>query len=151
MLDMELQSHTILHNNNTPYHTPQPPVYSETHIYDSNGDDKYNDDNYNDDDDDGVIGVQTGYTKDNDEEENFEQHARSAMRKISWRMLPILAFVFSISATEKTNISLAAEGMMEDLNINTKQFGLASSLYFVPYGLLAVPSGKVQKSISFNA
>ena len=65
--------------------------------------------------------------------------ARRTMRKVSLRVLPVTAAIYSISSTEKTNISLAAEGVMRDLSITEKQFGMISALYFLPYALLALP------------
>ena len=46
---------------------------------------------------------------------------------------------------EKINISLAADGIMKDLKLSASVFALASSLYFVPYGLLPVPCSLLAK------
>ena len=46
---------------------------------------------------------------------------------------------------EKMNISLAADGIMKDLKLSASVFALASSLYFVPYGLLPVPCSLLAK------
>ena len=43
------------------------------------------------------------------------------------------------------NISLAADGIMSDLKLSASVFALASSLYFVPYGLLPVPCSLLAK------
>ena len=64
---------------------------------------------------------------------------RRTMRKVRMRVLPVTAAIYSISAVEKRNISLAAEGVMRDLSISERQFGMISSLYFLPYALLALP------------
>ena len=49
------------------------------------------------------------------------------------------------SQVEKVNISLAADGIMSDLKLSASVFALASSLYFVPYGLLPVPCSLLAK------
>ena len=64
---------------------------------------------------------------------------RRTMRKVRMRVLPVTAAIYSISAVEKRNISLAAEGVMRDLSVSERQFGMISSLYFLPYALLALP------------
>lgn len=62
-----------------------------------------------------------------------------ARRKLSMRILPLLACASAISAVEKTNLSLAAAGIMADLNLSEAQFGLAAGIFFVPYSALSVP------------
>ena len=46
---------------------------------------------------------------------------------------------------EKVNISLAADGIMKDLKLSASVFALASSLYFVPYGIFPVPCSLLAK------
>ena len=61
------------------------------------------------------------------------------MRLVSWRVLPLLALAYALALVEKTNIALAGEGIMRDLQVSARQFGIAASVYFVPYTLLPVP------------
>ena len=79
-----------------------------------------------------------GADEDMQSEENLRL-AKTAMRKISWRILPLLGLAVSIAHVEKVNIALAAEGIMRDLQLSTAQFGLATSLYFIPYAVFQVP------------
>ena len=83
------------------------------------------------------------YDEDNDDERR--DGPRRTMRKVSRRVLPLAAAAYGISAVEKVNISLAADGIMKDLKLSASVFALASSLYFVPYGLLPVPCSLLAK------
>ena len=80
-------------------------------------------------------------------EESEDILARRTMRKVSWRVLPLIGFAVSISQVEKVNISLAAEGIMRDLSLDAQQFGLATSLYFIPYATLEVPCALLAKRL----
>ena len=79
--------------------------------------DKYNDDDEDDDNDDTTMST-AGI-------------AKRTMRKVSWRVLPLIGFVYSISSTEKLSISLAADGIIRDLYLNARQFGFIVSIYFL--------------------
>lgn len=66
---------------------------------------------------------------------------KSAIRKISTRLVPFVALMFFINFLDRTAISFAGpNGMMQDLNIQVAQFGLASGIFFIGYILLEVPS-----------
>ncbi len=66
---------------------------------------------------------------------------KSAIRKISTRLVPFVALMFFINFLDRTAISFAVpNGMMQDLNIQVAQFGLASGIFFIGYILLEVPS-----------
>ena len=79
------------------------------------------------------------WEKDGASEEENARLGKSAMRKVSWRVLPLLGLAVSIAQVEKVNIALASEGIMRDLGLSTAQFGLATSLYFIPYAVFQVP------------
>ncbi|SDR89350.1 MFS transporter [Microlunatus soli] len=67
--------------------------------------------------------------------------ARSAIRKITIRIVPFVALMFFINFLDRTAISFAAPGGMEDdLGLSAAQFGLASGVFFIGYILLEVPS-----------
>ncbi len=65
----------------------------------------------------------------------------SAIRKISWRLVPFVALMFFINFLDRTAISFAGpNGMTQDLGLTALQFGLASGIFFIGYILLEVPS-----------
>lgn len=66
---------------------------------------------------------------------------KSAIRKISWRLVPFVALMFFINFLDRTAISFAGpNGMTQDLGLSAVQFGLASGIFFIGYILLEVPS-----------
>ena len=56
---------------------------------------------------------------------------RAMIRKVTLRLVPILAIAYFFNPLEKTNIGLAALQMNESLGLTTAAFGLASGLLFV--------------------
>ena len=67
--------------------------------------------------------------------------AKSAIRKVSLRLVPFVALMFFINYLDRTAIGFAApNGMNEDLALSAAQFGFASGVFFIGYILLEVPS-----------
>ncbi len=62
------------------------------------------------------------------------------MRKVAWRLIPLLALAYFLNYLDRTNIAFAQLTMSEDLGLTATMFGLASSLFFVGYVLFEVPS-----------
>jgi MFS family permease len=66
---------------------------------------------------------------------------RSAIRKVSMRLVPFVALMFFINFLDRTAISFAGpNGLTKDLNMSAAQFGLAAGVFFIGYILLEVPS-----------
>ncbi len=63
-----------------------------------------------------------------------------ALRKASWRLLPLLAFGYLMAYTDRSNISFAAETMNGDLHFSSAVYGLGAGLFFVSYALCEIPS-----------
>ncbi|MBX3486153.1 MFS transporter, partial [Phenylobacterium sp.] len=68
---------------------------------------------------------------------------RSAIRKMSWRILPLVAVGYAISFIDRVNISFAAASMNEDLGFSAAVYGLGAGLFFLSYALLEVPSNMI--------
>jgi MFS family permease len=66
---------------------------------------------------------------------------RSAIRKVSIRLVPFVALMFFINFLDRTAISFAGpNGMAKDLGLSASQFGLAAGIFFVGYIFLEIPS-----------
>ena len=66
---------------------------------------------------------------------------RSAIRKISMRLVPFVGLMFFINFLDRTAISFAGpNGMANDLGLNAAQFGLAAGIFFIGYIFLEIPS-----------
>lgn len=67
----------------------------------------------------------------------------SAMRKASWRILPLLGLGYLFSFLDRLNVSFAATQMNLDLGFSATVYGLGGGLFFLTYALLEVPSGMI--------
>lgn len=65
---------------------------------------------------------------------------RTTMRRVAWRLLPFLILCYLIAIIDRGNIGMAALQMNKDLGLTPAIFGFASSLFFVSYFLVEVPS-----------
>ncbi len=65
---------------------------------------------------------------------------RSAMTKVSWRILPLLGLSYLIAYMDRANISFAATQMNRDLHFSATIYGLGAGLFLLSYGLFEVPS-----------
>jgi MFS transporter, ACS family, tartrate transporter len=65
---------------------------------------------------------------------------RSAIRKVSWRILPLLGLGYLVAFVDRANISFAATQMNRDLHFTATIYGLGAGLFFLSYALFEVPS-----------
>ncbi|MFI6703415.1 MFS transporter [Streptomyces sp. NPDC050509] len=66
---------------------------------------------------------------------------RSAIKKISIRLVPFVALMFFVNYLDRTAVSFAEpNGMGQDLALTAAQFGFASGVFFIGYIILEVPS-----------
>lgn len=66
---------------------------------------------------------------------------RSAIRKVSWRLVPFVALMFFINFLDRTAISFAGpNGLTKDLGLTAAQFGFAAGVFFIGYIVLEIPS-----------
>lgn len=70
--------------------------------------------------------------------DNFtDAQRKKVLRKVDWRLVPMLAFLYLIAFLDRANIGNAKiEGLMEDLQLSGEQYNIALSVFFVPYILL---------------
>lgn len=64
----------------------------------------------------------------------------STTRTISWRLMPLLGFVYLIAYIDRQNVSYAKLQMADDLGMSEAVFGLGASLFFIGYFLFELPS-----------
>jgi ACS family tartrate transporter-like MFS transporter len=65
---------------------------------------------------------------------------QAILRKISWRLLPLLALGYAIAYMDRINVSFAALQMNQDLHFSAATYGLGAGLFSLSYCLLEVPS-----------
>ncbi len=65
---------------------------------------------------------------------------RATMHRVAWRLLPFLIVCYLIAIIDRGNIGMASLQMNADLGLTPAIFGFASSLFFISYFLVEVPS-----------
>ena len=65
---------------------------------------------------------------------------RQAVRRVCWRILPLLFAAYFVAYIDRVNVGFAALTMNADLGLSAEQYGLAAGLFFVGYVAFAVPS-----------
>ena len=65
---------------------------------------------------------------------------RATVRKVAWRLLPLIALGYGIAFIDRVNISFASLQMNRDLHFSATVYGLGAGLFFVSYAALEVPS-----------
>ena len=68
---------------------------------------------------------------------------RSTIRKVTWRLLPLIALGYGIAYMDRVNISFAALQMNRDLSFSATVYGLGGGLFFLSYAALEVPSNMI--------
>ncbi|KAJ7647692.1 major facilitator superfamily domain-containing protein [Roridomyces roridus] len=67
---------------------------------------------------------------------------KTIVRRIDWRLLPILGMLYALALIDRTNISIArVVGLDRDLDLGIGQrFSIVLAVYFIPYTLFQIPS-----------
>jgi ACS family tartrate transporter-like MFS transporter len=66
--------------------------------------------------------------------------ARSALKKASWHILPLIVLAYVCALMDRVNIGFAALQMNVDLGFSATVYGLGGGLFFLSYALFEVPS-----------
>lgn len=72
--------------------------------------------------------------------EDSENIGRGALRKATWRLLPLLGLGYLIAYIDRVNISFAALQMNHELGFSATVYGLGGGLFFLSYAAFEVPS-----------
>ena len=65
---------------------------------------------------------------------------RSALRKASWRLIPLIGVAYGVAYTDRVNISFAALQMNRDLHFSASIYGFGAGLFFLSYAACEIPS-----------
>ncbi|HEX7899411.1 MAG TPA: MFS transporter [Planctomycetota bacterium] len=65
------------------------------------------------------------------------------VRKISWRILPLIWICYVAAFIDRVNVSFAAEAFKTDLGFNADVFGAGAGIFFIGYFLFEVPSNVI--------
>src|SRR5271165_107426 len=65
---------------------------------------------------------------------------KSAQRKASLRLIPVIGIGYGLAYMDRVNISFASLQMNQDLHFSASVYGFGAGLFFVGYALCEVPS-----------
>lgn len=65
---------------------------------------------------------------------------QSAIRKVTWRTIPLLSLAFLFNYLDRTSVGFAAITMRHDIGLSATQFGYGAGIMFATYCLFEVPS-----------
>jgi ACS family tartrate transporter-like MFS transporter len=65
---------------------------------------------------------------------------RETVRIVSRRLLPTLFILYIAAFLDRTNVSLAALQMNQDVGLSSAAYGFGAGVFFIGYGLFEVPS-----------
>jgi ACS family tartrate transporter-like MFS transporter len=70
------------------------------------------------------------------------EHAvgRTALRRASWRLIPLIAVGYGLAYLDRANISFASLQMNRDLHFSASVYGFGAGLFFISYAACEVPS-----------
>jgi ACS family tartrate transporter-like MFS transporter len=78
------------------------------------------------------------------EETEPQSHAdlvsSSALRKATWRLIPLIALGYAVAFMDRVNVSFAALQMNRDLHFSSTVYGFGAGLFFLSYAACEVPS-----------
>lgn len=74
--------------------------------------------------------------------EEIDTHGKELIRKIDWRLLPILGALYAIALIDRINVSNAyVAGMDKELKLTiNNRYTIALLVFFIPYFLFELPS-----------
>jgi ACS family tartrate transporter-like MFS transporter len=65
---------------------------------------------------------------------------RGALRKATWRLIPLIAIGYAIAYMDRVNISFAALQMNADLHFSNRVYGFGAGFFFLSYAVCEIPS-----------
>lgn len=72
---------------------------------------------------------------------------RQTMRKVAWRLLPILMLGYFIAFVDRVNVGFAALQMNHAVGIDAASFGLGGGLFYLTYVLFEIPSNLAMQKV----
>src|SRR4030088_1150435 len=68
-------------------------------------------------------------------------------KKIAWRLIPFLVFLFVLAWIDRVNVGFAKLQMLQDLQFSEAVYGLGAGVFFIGYFLFEVPSNLLLEKI----
>jgi ACS family tartrate transporter-like MFS transporter len=68
---------------------------------------------------------------------------RQTMRKVTWRLMPLLMLGYFCAYLDRSNVGMAATTMVDDLHFSNAVFGFGAGLFFLGYFIAEIPSNLI--------
>lgn len=78
----------------------------------------------------------------NDVEQELSLEKRT-VKKVSWRLLPLIIVIYFVAYIDRTNVAFAAISMNRDLGFSAYIYGWGAGIFFLGYFLFEVPSNVI--------
>jgi ACS family tartrate transporter-like MFS transporter len=66
--------------------------------------------------------------------------ARAVMRRVFWRLVPLLGLAYIVAYLDRINVAFAALQMNQDLQLGAVAYGTGAGIFFLGYVLFEIPS-----------
>ena len=73
----------------------------------------------------------------------IEPIERQTMRKVTWRLMPLLMLGYFCAYLDRSNVGMAATTMVDDLHFSNAVFGFGAGLFFLGYFIAEIPSNLI--------
>jgi sugar phosphate permease len=73
----------------------------------------------------------------------LQEMERTVMRKVSWRLMPLLFTCFVAAFIDRVNVSFAKLAMLPALGLSQSEYALGAGIFFIGYFLFEVPSNLI--------
>lgn len=73
-------------------------------------------------------------------EEDMEKLEKETIRKVAWRLMPLLMLGFFCAWLDRSNVGMAAPTMRTDLGFSNAIFGFGAGVFFLGYFIAEIPS-----------
>lgn len=77
----------------------------------------------------------------------MDQFETELVRKIRWRILPLVCVLFTFSFLDRVNIGNAHEGLKEDLHLSEDDYSNAVGIFFLGYVGFELPANIFMKKL----
>src|ERR1700761_1916980 len=71
----------------------------------------------------------------------------AVVKKIAWRILPLILLSYCVAYIDRANIAVAALTMNKDLGFSAFTYGLGAGIFFLGYFIFEVPSNLILERV----
>jgi len=77
----------------------------------------------------------------------MDPQQEAVLKKIAWRIVPLLTLAYVVNYLDRTNIGFAALTMNKDLGFSAFTYGLGAGIFFLGYFIFEVPSNLILERV----